>query len=196
MKQIGTVLAKSGSRGSLPDSAKASDSRSYLIGDVLPRIYIQSTDVDLPRSAWSAWRPDVGARCLRRALTPAERKSLTTRMNELAPVVAPFGRAEAPHVALALTDMYGGYTSMRQAGDEAEARVESLLRSLAPYPAWAIQKACRDIQINGVWRDGKFDTRWPPNDAEITAAVRKEADLYANVHRSAVALLSADVEEE
>src|SRR6185312_3805379 len=98
MKQIGTVLAKSGSRGSLPSSAKASESRSYLIGDALPRIYIQSTDVDLPRSAWSAWKPNAGARCLRRALTEAERKALTVRMNELAPAVAPFGRAEAPHV--------------------------------------------------------------------------------------------------
>jgi len=116
-------------------------------------------------------------------------------MNELAPAVAPYGRAEAPHVALALTDMYGGYTSMRQSGEEAEARVDSLLRLLAPYPAWAIQKACRDIQINGVWREGKFDRRWPPNDAEIIDAVRKEADLYVNIHRSAVALLSAEVEE-
>src|SRR6185437_7415931 len=104
MKQIGTALAKPGSRGSPPSSAKASESRSYLIGDALPRIYIQSTDVDLPRSAWSTWKPDAGPRCLRRELTASERRALTTRMNELAPAVAPYGRAEAPHVALALTD--------------------------------------------------------------------------------------------
>lgn len=155
-----------------------------------------STDVEIPRTAWSAWCPDVGPRCLRRPLTGPERKALTLRVDELAPAVAPFGRAEAPHVALALTDMYGGYTSMRQSGEEAEARVDSLLRMLASFPAWAIQKACRDIQSNGVWRDGKFDRRWPPNDAEIVDAVRKETDLYASVYRSAVDLLAAKVEED
>lgn len=196
MKQIGTAVAKPDSRGSLPNSAKASESRSLLIGDTFPRISVRSTDVDIPRTAWSAWQEDGKARMLRRPLTDAERRELTTRANELAPVVAPYGRKEAPHVALALTDMYSSYTSMRQAGDEALARVDSLLRLLAPYPAWAIQKACRSIQTDGVWREGAFDRRWPPNDAEIIAAVRKELALYDETYRSAIALLSGAVEED
>jgi hypothetical protein len=132
---------------------------------------------------------------LRRPLTGQERSEIEERINELAPAVAPFGRREAPYVALALTDMFGGFTSMRQSGDEAGARVESVMRLLTPYPAWAIQKACLSVRTNGVWRDGKFDRQWPPNDCEIIDAVRKEADLYVNIHRSAVALLSAEVEE-
>lgn len=196
MRQIGTAVAKSGSRGSLQNSAKTSEKRSYLIADTLPKILNRSTDVDVPLSAWSSWIPDVGPRCLRRALTDEERESLTRRMNELAPAVAPFGRTEAPHVALALTDMYGGYPSMRQSGGEAEARVTSLMRLLASFPAWAIQKACRDIQMNGVWRDGKFDRQWAPSDSEIIDAVQKETSLYTGVHRSAAALLSATVEDQ
>jgi hypothetical protein len=48
--------------------------------------------------------------------------------------------------------------------------------------------------MNGVWRDGKFDRQWPPNDSEIVDAVRKEVRIYGDQHRSAVALLGATVE--
>lgn len=96
---------------------------------------------------------------------------------------------------MAITDMLGGYTSMRQTGDEAVAKLDSMRRVLAPFPAWAIEKACNNIQINGVWRDGKFDRRWPPNDSEVIDAVRSHVRLYADTHRIAIALLSAEVEK-
>lgn len=195
MKQIGTVLAKSDSRGSLPSYGSKSETRSFLIGDRLPRICNRSTDVDIPRSAWSSWREHGKPQTLRRPLTAAERGELEARVNELAPALTPFGHREAPHVALALTDMFSGFTSMRQSGDEAGARVESVIRLLTPYPAWAIQKACISIRTNGVWRDDKFDRRWPPNDPEIVEMVRKETEYYESIERSSIALLLAKVEE-
>ncbi len=167
-----------------------------MLGDPLPKILNRSTDVDIPRAAWAGWIPGDGApRQLRRALTAGERGALEARLSELAPAVAPFGKREADRVALALADMYGGFTSMRQGGEDALARVEAVQRLLAPFPAWAVQKACGSIQMDGVWREGKFDRRWPPNDSEIVAAVRQELRLYKQSHDSASALLAADVEE-
>lgn len=99
-------------------------------------------------------------------------------------------------MVVAIANMFGGYTSMRQSDDEAVARIESVLRVLADFPAWSIEKTCKSIQMNGVWREGKFDRQWPPNDSEIVDAVRKEVRLYADCHRSAVALLDAKVEEQ
>lgn len=132
---------------------------------------------------------------MRRALTAAERRDLELRRDELAPYVGPFDGREETKVALAIADMFGSFPSMRQSGDEASARLDAALRVLAEFPAWAIVKACGKIQLNGVWRDGKYDQQWPPSDAEIALVVREEFRLYGDSHRSAVALLEATVEE-
>jgi len=152
------------------------------------------TDLEIPRQVWSAWTPAVGEREVRRELTVEERGALERRRDELAPAVAPYPDRDLDRVALALSDMFGGFTSMRQSDDEAVAKLDSVRRVLADFPAWAIEKASRSIQMNGVWRDGKFDRRWPPNDSEIVAAVRDEVRLYAATHRNVVALLNAPVE--
>ncbi len=166
-----------------------------MTADRLPKILNRSTDVEIPNNAWCAWIPSAGERQLRRPLTAEERSALERRAAELAPAVAPWRPSEADFVELALSDMFGGFTSMRQTGEDLDGRLDSTKRVLAPFPAWAIVKACAGIQANGVWRDGKFDRRWPPNDAEIVDAARKEARIYADQHRSAVALLAAAVEE-
>jgi hypothetical protein len=130
-------------------------------------------------------------------LTDVERQALQIRFNELAPVVAGYdGPADQTIVVTAIADMLGAYRSMRQVGDSAIAQLESISRALASFPAWAIQKACGSIQQNGVWREGKFDRNWPPSDPEIVDAVRKEVRLYADSHRSAAALLSAEVDPD
>lgn len=111
-------------------------------------------------------------------------------------MVQPFeGQHETNRVMLALADMFSAFRSMRQTGEDAVAIVQSTSRSLEDFPAWAIEKACKSIQQNGVWREGKFDRNWPPSDPEIVDAVRKEFKLYADSHRSAVMLLAASVEE-
>lgn len=163
--------------------------------DPLPRISNRLTDVDIPMNVWSAWKPDVGDRQLRRALTVVERGALEARRAELAPMVEGYGPADVPGIAAALAAMFSGFTSMRHGEDEAVAKIESICRLLDKFPGWAIEKACASIRMNGVWRDGKFDRRWPPNDAELVDAVRKEARIYTDQHRSAVALLAATVEE-
>lgn len=135
-------------------------------------------------------------RQLRRAITEDERAALEARRDELAPALAGYaGTVERNRVALALTEMFGGYTSMRQTDEDAVGKVDSVMNLLREFPAWAIEKACRDIRRNGVWRDGKFDTRWPPNDSEIVAAVRDARRLIGDQYDSAVNLLAASVED-
>jgi hypothetical protein len=145
---------------------------------------------------WSTWTEAGKSRQLRRPLLDAERNMLEARKAELEPWVAPFDRSADTKVALALSDMFGGFTSMRQSGEEAAARLDAAMRVLSDFPAWAIEKACRSIQANGVWRDGKFERQWPPSDAEIIKEVRDQVRLYMDVYRSAVSLLTAEVEDE
>lgn len=159
----------------------------------LPKISNRLTDVEIPSSIWNAWKEDGKDRQLRRALTPDERAALEARRDELAPMVEPFHRLDEPHVNIALADMFGSYRSMRQTGEEAMQVVMATTRSLRDFPRWAIEKACRSIQQDGVLRDGKFDRNWPPNDAEIVHVVREKMRVYGDRHASAVALLEATV---
>lgn len=164
--------------------------------DPLPKILNQLTDVDIPRSAWSSWSEPGKPRELRRHLTEDERRALEVRRRELEPVMTPFlgDPAEASRVMLSIADVFSGYRSMRQTGEAAMATLESLARALHDFPFWSIEKACRSIQQNGVWRDGKFDRNWPPNDAEVIDAVRKEVEVYKRQYWNAVGLLQAEVE--
>ena len=135
-------------------------------------------------------------RQLRRALTADERRALEMRRDELAPFVGPFGGREELRVIEAVGGMLGSFPSMRQTEAEAADRIGAALRILSEFPAWAIEKACAKIHLNGVWRDGKYDQQWPPSDAEIARVVREEFRLYGDSHRSAVALLEAKVEDK
>lgn len=172
------------------NGSKAPVSRST----ILPRIRDLTADVTIPRDIWSSWRPDFGARGLRRELTGLERGILEHRRDELAPALEPYQESEVDAVVLALLDMFGGFSSMRQTEDGAVARVDSCRRVLAKYPMWAIRKACADIHENGVLRAGKYDRQWPPNDAEIVDETRRALRLYGDAYNSAVALLAAEVE--
>lgn len=154
----------------------------------------RTTDLEIPDRVWSRWTPSDGPRQLRRALSAEERAAVERRRDELAPVVAPYAERDVDRVALALADMFGGFSSMRQTGDEVVARIDGARRVLSPYPAWAIEKACAAIQSRGVFREGKFDRRWPPSDAEVGEVVREELRLYGDAHGRAIALLSATVE--
>lgn len=199
MEKLAETVGRLVSRGLQPGSAGTSRKsnevmKTHRSSTSMPRIICRETDVDIPRSVWSSWIPDGEPRQLRRALTPSERRDLELRRDELAPYVGPFDGREETKVALAIADMFGSFPSMRQSGEETSARLDAALRVLAEFPAWAIVKACGKIQVNGVWRDGKYDQQWPPSDAEIARVVREEFRLYGDSHRSAVALLTAEVE--
>lgn len=162
----------------------------------MPAVSNRRTDIDIPRSVWSAWIPSNGApREIRRPLTVDERVALEQRRDELAPALAPFAKRSVNRLVQEIGAMYGGFPSMRTGSDEAiVGRASSLLDVLVKFPAWAIVKACINIREKGIWRDGAYDRKWPPSDAEIIAAVREEVRLYGDQHRSAVALLAATVE--
>jgi hypothetical protein len=163
----------------------------------MPPVANRTTDIEIPRAVWSAWKESGKPRQLRRPLTWIEARALENRRDELAPAVAPYDAREADRVALALTDMYGGYPSMGSRGDQSVAgRVEAVRRAVAAFPCWAIEKACHSIHANGVWRDGAYDRKWPPTDAEIVDAVREAARLYTDSYQSAVNLLEAEVEDD
>jgi len=90
--------------------------------------------------------------------------------------------------------MLGSFRSLAGQSDEQLAgTVDGILRVLAPFPYWAIEKACTSIQINGVMRDGRYDRKWPPNDSEVVAEVRDKLRLYRDQFDSADALLNAKV---
>lgn len=162
----------------------------------LPPVRSIEADVRIPNAVWCNWKEDGKARQLRRALTTEERAVIEARRDELLPAVEPHGERDADRVALALTDMFGGFPSMRARDDGAVvARIDSARRVLVTFPAWAIEAACTMIQSDGVWRDEKFDRQWPPSDAEIVSSVREKLRMYSDRHRSAVALLEATVEE-
>lgn len=192
--KLPSTLTSSGS----PASRRSAEVARRNPNDPLPRIFNRSTDVDIPRSAWSAWIETGKRRQLRRELTVAERADLERRRDELAPMMLPICRAEAEVVRVAIEEMFGSFRSMRQSGPEAAALSDATFRMVREFPAWAVEKACRGIQHLGVWRTkdgfGAYDRQWPPNDSEIVAEVRKEVRLYGEAHRHAVALLEAEVE--
>ncbi|HUD74648.1 MAG TPA: hypothetical protein VMQ76_06205 [Terracidiphilus sp.] len=163
----------------------------------LPPVMVPYPDSIIPRWAWSSWREAGKPRQLRRPLEPVERTALERRQRELAPAVEPYRDSERDRVALALLEMYGSYPSMGSRGDPAAAgRVDCAARVLATFPAWAIERACQKIHMNGVWRDGAFDRKWPPSDSELVEAVRTEARVYTETYINVMALLEAAVEDE
>ncbi len=184
-----------------PASASGSrlPSMNFRTGANIPPVVDRTADVLIPQTAWENWIPHDGPRQLRRPLRDFEREALERRRDELAPAVAPYdrrqGTADWDRVALAVTDMFGGFTSMRQSGAEAAARAEGAMRALQPFPAWAIEKACEEIHRNGVFREGKYDKQWAPSDAEIAAVTREKLRLFGDCYNSAVALLAATVAE-
>lgn len=168
---------------------------NFRAGTNLPMVRNVETDVVIPSKAWSSWIPAAGKRELVRPLTPEERSALERRRDDLVPAVSGYPDRDGDRVALALADMFGSFPSMRHSGDEVVARIDGARRVMKEFPAWAIEKACEEIQSRGVFRDGKYDKQWPPSDAEIADVVREKKRLYGDSHASAVALLAATVEE-
>lgn len=110
-------------------------------------------------------------------------------------MLTPYFASETDSIVVALGDMLSGYPSARASEMEAAARLDSLLRKLEAFPAWAIVKVCENIGRHGVWRDGKYDRQWPPSDPELIDAVGAQIRLYGDQHKSACDLLAAEVEK-
>jgi hypothetical protein len=147
----------------------------------------------------SAWREVGKPRCLRRALSDDERVVLESRRAELEPWMAGFHKSEMDRVVVAVSDMFSAFPSMASKSErEMAAKLDALLRALAAFPVWAIEKACANIRSNGVIRmDGDrytVDRHWPPSDPELVEAVRQERRLYGDQYDRVVEVLQAEVE--
>ena len=161
----------------------------------MPPVASPIADTEIPRQLWSSWVEAGKPRTIRRPLTGEEQEILERRRDELVPVLQPYVDREVNRVALAVSEMYDGFPSMRGSEEAAVGRVERVRHLLDDFPLWAIEKACRDIQRRGVMRAGVFDRKWPPTDPELVAEVREALRMYGDQHKSAVALLVAKVEQ-
>lgn len=167
----------------------------------LPALCNPETDLTIPRRVWSGWAPSTGLREIVRPLRSDERQALQARAAELRPALRPYTRpAEDDRVAQAVADMFSGFPSMRHSGEDAIGRVDSAMRALSKFPAWAIERGCRSIQQNGyetVQNDVvKTERHWPPSDPEICRTVTAVEKIHRAALTSAEALLAAPVEQE
>ena len=165
----------------------------------LPAEIDRVADIDIPRRVWSALIIDGVPREIVRPLTLDERCALEVRVARLAPAMRPFSELDADSVAQALADMYSSFPSMRHAGADALGRVDTAMRvALVNFPAWAIEEACRSIQVNGYERceDGRcwIEKNWPPSDAGIVVVVERIVKRRADALKQAKDLLAAPVE--
>lgn len=200
MRQLGAGLpaVRQDSQPSVPTSGGGRWSAEAMLAirqeGQLPALLVREADIDIPRRALEAWIPADGSpRRLRRPLDVQERATLMARRDQLEAWVCGYSSPEQDEIVLAVSDMYSGFGSVRMSTDEAAMRVDAVLRLLIEYPAWAIIRACRNIQRWGVWREGKYCKRWAPNDPELVAQVENEVRLHRDAHASAVALLNAEV---
>jgi hypothetical protein len=157
----------------------------------------QEADIDIPRRVQGAWKPTGGVRVLHRALTSAERAAVTMRAQDLEEALRPYAPDEREDVEIALFAMLGGFRSMRQQADNAEAVIQVLRNVLREFPAWAIEQGCLIIaQGRGVDADGKpLDRTWPPNDPQVHAVVTEVVRIHCKNLQQARDLLNAPVEQ-
>lgn len=199
MQQIGTVAKNSLQQVALPNSdARLQQSALTIRRQTNLLAYNQpQTDLEIPRDLWSSWKEEGKPRMIRRLLTDEERSLVAGRRDELAPWLMSFHPAERREIDLALTEMFSGFSSGRDVLDTA-ARIETLLRKLADYPAWAIQRAADRIGTRGYQRqDGErvvTERHWPPSDPELVLVIDDELKLYQGAYNAAIALLAAPVE--
>ncbi len=166
----------------------------------LPAAFDAVADVEIPRKVWSAWIPRFEARQIIRPLRDDERAALEARKASLAPALAPYaGGADAYRGAAALGAMFDGFRSMRVRGENAMGRLDTAMRVLKYFPAWAVEEACASIQRDGYQvhdreKVARTERHWPPSDPEIADVVRLVVKTRDAALASATALLSASVE--
>ena len=159
--------------------------------DGLPVKFDQETDFEIPRRVFSAFKPTVGPRELRRELRPDEREVLIARAAALEVALRPFDPDnERAVVTSSISAMLGGFRSMRQQGEDAASVVAVTRAVLRDFPAWAISQACMKIARH----ETKIDPRFAPNDSEIIDVVRSIVASYQENLEQARALLAAPVE--
>lgn len=121
------------------------------------------------------------------------------RRDELEPWVLGYHQTEEDDIISAVGDMVSSFPSTQGQSDaQAAANLGRLLRSLAPFPLWAIDRVCERIRRRGYTKieGGRYVTErhWPPSDAEVIELVEQEIKIYQGTHATMAALLAAEVE--
>jgi hypothetical protein len=160
-----------------------------------PALVVPEADSEIPSKVWSAWIPNIGKREITRVLTEGERKTLELRENTLRAGLAPDIDSQADNARSALHAMLGGFRSLRERDQDAEAAVEVLLAVLRDFPVWAIEEGCLRIAQRRTGLHDPPSERWPPSDAQIHAVVSKVVEPYRETLAKTQALLAAPVEE-
>jgi hypothetical protein len=157
----------------------------------LPVKFDRDTDFEIPRRLFSAFKPNVGPRELRREMRPDERAAIEARAAALELALRPFDpQDERATVTASIAAMFGGFRAMRQQGDDVESIATVTRAVLREFPAWAIAEACLRIARH----ETKIDPRFAPNDSEIIDVVRNVVSQYRDNLEQAKALLEAPVE--
>lgn len=169
----------------------------------LPLKFDYMPDTAIPGRVWENFVPAKGRRSLVRALTESERATVERRAALLAPALEPYARpAEDDRVAEAVSAMFDSFTSMRQKGAAAVARVDGAMKVLEPLPAWAIEEGCLTIRRYGYEKQDpdtgkvRLEQTWPPGDSEIFAAVDRVAKVRRQALEKARELLAAPAPEK
>lgn len=132
-----------------------------------------------------------------RALTDGERAALENRVRDLTPALLGYQRPEEDdRIAASLGEMFGSFRSMRDKGADAAATLTATMRTMEPFPAWAVERACEVIRGEGYDVDGRRERHWPPSDGEIVVMVKEAERLRREALDSAQALLNAPVSED
>jgi hypothetical protein len=157
----------------------------------LPVKFDQEADYEIPRRLFSAFKPAVGQREVRRSMRSDEREVIEARAAALELALQPFDPSkDGTTVNASIAAMLGGFRSMRQEGEDLESTVAITRAILREFPAWAITQGCLKIAR----RETKIDPRYAPNDSQIIDVVRDIVGPYRDNLAQAQSLLDAPLE--
>jgi hypothetical protein len=164
----------------------------------MPAPLVRKTDIELPSRLWDPWREAGKPRRLRRELTEGERNELEARRDTLAPWICGFHPEESLEVINALGSMFDAFPMMLNVSEErAAGKIAAMQNAIAPYPKWAIERACARVRLRGYTKrtDGAevIERHWPPTESELISVIEQELQSYKLSHDTAVALLTAEV---
>jgi hypothetical protein len=158
----------------------------------LPVKFDQEADYEIPRRLFSAFKPAVGHREIKRNMRADERVVIEARGAALELALQPFDpSADRTTVNASIAAMLGGFRSMRQEGEDLQSVATVTRAVLREFPAWAITQGCLKIAR----RETKIDPRYAPNDSQIHEVVQAIVAPYRENMEMAQSLLAASVEQ-
>ena len=157
--------------------------------DGLPIKRDDEIDHYLPRRLCGGWLPARVNFALVRGMTISEKSMVEARAAAFELALEPHNDADRMLVEASLLAMFGGFRSFRQEGEDVSASAKVAAAVLAPFPLWAIEKACMQIAQG----HAGLDKRWAPNDSQVVEVVEDVVKPYREALSGAKLLLAAPV---